>query len=94
MFASHLLDRAAYLMYDAKLYGSIGEYALNGITKALKTVHTAYHDILHATVLQVCKHFMEKSFAFDPRGRVALTPSGEIVLTLLGEIKMVHPINA
>ena len=54
-------------MYDAKLHGSIGEYALNGIRKTLKTVHAAYHDILNTAVLQVCENIKPevRSLAFS-----------------------------
>jgi hypothetical protein len=51
MLAAHILDRVAYLMYDAELYGCIWEYALDGIRKAFKPVYTTYHNILYATVL-------------------------------------------
>ena len=43
-------------MHDAELHGGVWEYALDGIWKAFQTIHAAYHDIIHATVVQVCKH--------------------------------------
>ena len=56
MLAAHIPHGVAYLVHYAELYGSVGEHAADGIREALEPVDTAYHDVLNATVLQVCKH--------------------------------------
>ena len=66
MPASNVLDGVAYLMHDAELHGRMWKYALDGIREALQSVYAAYHDILHTTVLQVCKHFQPEVGTLTP----------------------------
>ena len=56
MLATHILNRVAYLMDDTELHVSPGEYALDGIRKARKTIYAGNKDILYTAVLQVGQH--------------------------------------
>lgn len=55
ILGGYVLERIAYLVYDAQLYVRLGEYAQDGIGKALEVVRTGYQYVLEPTVVQVGK---------------------------------------
>ena len=56
IFGAHILDGVTNLMYDTKLYSSIGINTLDCFRKTFQTVYTGYKDIFNSTVLEVCQH--------------------------------------
>ena len=56
VLAGHILDRVAYLVYDAELERSLRENTCNRIWKALEPVNTSDQDILDSSILEIRKH--------------------------------------
>ena len=55
VLAGHILDRVAYLVYDAELDRSLRENTCNRIRKALESVNTGNEGILDTSVLEIRK---------------------------------------
>ena len=58
--AGHILDRVAYLVYDAELDRGLGKGARDSIRKALDPVNTGDEDILDSSVLDIRKDAGQK----------------------------------
>lgn len=56
IFRTYIFDGITNLMYDTKLYGSIGINTLDGFRKTFQAVYTGYKNVFDSTVLKVCQN--------------------------------------